>query len=253
MIFSLVYISYAFTGWNGASYLAGEIEQPQRKLPIAILSGTAFVLVLYLALNGFYALALTAEQVRAIDDVAPIAQLSAEQLFGPRVADPLSVAIGFTLLASLSAFVLTGPRVAFAMAQAGQFPAIAGRLSERTGTPRVATALQIGWSLVLLWTGSFEQILVYSSVGLALFSMLTVSAVYVLRWKRPDLHRPFRTPGYPVVPAIYLAVTLLLTLAVLDRQPLVGGFSVLSIALGIPVYYLAVRKAGFLTNPDRDV
>src|SRR5919112_216575 len=104
-----------------------------------------------------------------------------------------SVAVGLTLLASVSAYVLTGPRVAYAMAQAGQFPAVAGRLSTRTGTPVIATALQVAWSLVLLWTGSFDLLLTYSSVGLALFSMLTVSSVYALR-RRPDLPRPFSTP-----------------------------------------------------------
>src|SRR5206468_653603 len=111
------------------------------------------------------------------------------------------------ILASLSAYVLTGPRVAYAMAQAGHFPAIAGRLTKRSRTPAVATALQVAWALVLLWTGSFESILIYAGVGLALFSMLTVSSIYVLRRTRPDLPRPFRTPGYPVVPAVFLTVT----------------------------------------------
>ena len=128
--------------------------------------------------------------------IAPIAQIAADRLYGHRIADPLSVAIGLTLLASVSAYILTGPRVAFAMARAGQFPEVAGRLSAR-GTPAIATALQVAWSLVLLWTASFERILLYSGVGLAIFSMLTVSAVYVLRRRRPDLPRPFRTPGYP--------------------------------------------------------
>ena len=174
-------------------------------------------MALYLALNTVYGLALSVEDVRAIvddpanphafkpDAVAPIAQLAAERLFGRGLSDPFSLAVGLTLLASVSAYVLTGPRVAYAMAQAGQFPAIAGRLSPRTGTPVIATVLQVAWSLVLLWTGSFDLLLTYSSVGLALFSMLTVSSVYALRWRRPDLPRPFSTPGYPVTPAIFLA------------------------------------------------
>jgi basic amino acid/polyamine antiporter, APA family len=107
----------------------------------------------------------------------------------------------------------------------------------------IATALQVAWSLVLLWTASFERILLYSGVGLAIFSMLTISAVYVLRQGRPDLPWPFRTPGYPVVPAIYLAGNGLLTAAVLLEQPVVSSISVLSIALGVPVYYLR-RSAG---------
>jgi APA family basic amino acid/polyamine antiporter len=154
------------------------------------------------------------------------------------------VAIGLTLLASVSAYILTGPRVAYAMARAGQFPEVAGRLSAG-GAPVVATALQVAWSLVLLWSASFEHILVYSGVGLAVFSMLTVAAVYVLRRRRPDFPRPFRTPGYPFVPAVYLVGTGVLTAAVFYERPLVSLISLLSIAAGVPVYYLrasAVRR-----------
>jgi APA family basic amino acid/polyamine antiporter len=244
MASSLVYISYAYTGWNAASYLAGEVDRPQQRMPRAILLGTGLVLVLYLALNTAYALALSAADVRAIvggpenvNAVAPIAQIAADHLYGPRVSDPLSVAIGLTLLASVSAYILTGPRVAYAMARAGQFPEVAGRLSAR-GTPAVATVLQVGWSLVLLWTASFERILLYSGVGLAVFSMLTVAAVYVLRRRRPDLPRPFRTPGYPLVPAVFLVGTGLLTAAVCYERPVVSSISLLSIAAGVPVYYL---------------
>ena len=249
MTASLVYISYAYTGWNAASYLAGEVERPSVQLPRAILLGTGLVVVLYLAINLAYALALSADDVRKlasfppfdpqkIDTVKPIAEIAANRLYGPRIAAPLSVAIGLTLLASVSAYVLTGPRVAYAMARAGQFPALAGRISQRWGTPAIATGLQVAWSLILLWMLPFEQLLMYSSVGLAIFSMLTVSSVYVLRWKRPDLPRPFKTPGYPVVPAIFLLVNGLLVAAVFKERPLVSLCSLASILLGVPVYFV---------------
>ncbi len=142
MASSLVYISYAYTGWNAASYLAGEVDRPQERMPRAILLGTGLVLALYLALNTAYALALSAADVRSIvggpenvNAITPIAQIAADRLYGHRVADPMSVAIGLTLLASVSAYILTGPRVAYAMARAGQFPEVAGRLSAR-GAPR---------------------------------------------------------------------------------------------------------------------
>jgi len=141
----------------------------------------------------------------------------------------------------LSAYVLTGPRVAYAMAKAGHFPAIAGRLTARSQTPAVATLLQVAWALVLLWTGSFESIVIYAGVGLALFSMLAVSSIYVLRWTRPDLPRPFRTPGYPIVPAIFLIATAALTIRVFVERPWVSLYSLLSILAGVPVYYLVPR------------
>ena len=250
MAFSLIYISYAYTGWNSASYLAGEVADAGRRLPRAILMGTGAVVALYLGLNLVYALALPAAEVRAIaerdgfDAVAPIAELTARRLFGPGVAAPWSVAVGVTLLASLSAYVLAGPRVLYAMAKAGQFPAVAGRLTRRSRTPAVATAMMVGSALVVLWTGSFESILVYAGVGLALFSMLTISAVYVLRVTRPDLPRPFRTPGYPLTPAVFLIGTAVLVVATVGQRPKESLVSLLSLLAGVPVYYVAfhVRK-----------
>jgi basic amino acid/polyamine antiporter, APA family len=243
MASSLVYISYAYTGWNGAAYIAGDVERPQQQMPRAILLGTGLVLVVYIALNTGYALALSASDVHQIvgpdgnvDVVTEIGQIATKRLYGAKIASPLSVAIGLTLLASVSAYVLTGPRVAFAMARASQFPAVAGRLSAN-GSPVVATVFQVAWSLVLLWTAPFERILVYAGVGLAIFSMLTVSAVFVLRIRRPDLPRPFRTPGYPFVPGVYLLGTGILTAAVIHERTAVAAYSILSILAGVPFYY----------------
>lgn len=248
MLFSLVYIFYAYTGWNAASYLAGEVANPQRLLPRAILLGTGLVVLLYLGLNVVYAFALSAEDVRALvnnpadpgnlNAVKPIAMIAAGRLFGTPVSGPFAVAIGLILVSSLSAYLLTGPRVVQAMALAGQFPAFAGRLTPRARTPAVATVLQAGWALVLLWTGSFESIVVYASVGLAIFSVLAISSVFVLRVRRPDLPRPFRTPGYPFVPAVFVVVNVALTIAVAIQRPKESGLSIAVILAGVPFYYV---------------
>lgn len=250
MMFALVFISYAYIGWNAASYLAGEFRDPQRQLPKAILFGTIGVVVLYIGLNVVYSLALSAADVKAIvespdnrlafkaEAVAPIAELAASRLFGQRFSSSFSVAVGLMLLSSLSAYLLIGPRVIYTMAVQGQFPSFAARLTDRGGTPAAATALQTICTLVMLWTGSFESLFVYASVGLSIFSMLAISAVYVLRWKRPDLPRPFRTPGYPITPAFYLIVTALLTGAAFSERPIVSSYALLSILGGVPVYYL---------------
>jgi APA family basic amino acid/polyamine antiporter len=244
MLLSLVYIFYAYIGWNASAYMAGEIRNPQRNLPRAILLGTGIVALLYFLLNVAYALAFTAPQIQAMvgdppqfETVKPIARLAAERFWGRDVADPFSVAIGFILISSLSAYILTGPRIICAMAQARQFPAIAGRLSSVTGTPTIATCLQVGWAIILLWSGEFENVLTYTGVGLAIFSMLTVAAVYVLRQKRPDLPRPFKTPGYPFVPAFFLVVTFALVLAVSSDRPKETGLSLVTILAGVPIYY----------------
>jgi APA family basic amino acid/polyamine antiporter len=265
MMSSMVYVYYAYTGWNSASYLAGEIRDPQRRLPQAIIIGTCVVMLLYLAVNVVYALALSAADVRSIVEdpsnhdgraaVVPIAEIAARRLFGARWSMPLSIAIGLMLLSTLSAYVLIGPRVVYAMAQAGQFPAIAARLSRGAATPVVATALQVGVALVLLWTGSFDSLIVYAGIGLSIFSMLAMSSIYVLRWKRPEIPRPFRTPGYPVTPAVYLVMTALLTAATFKARPITSSIALLSIAAGVPLYYFwqassAKQHAGG-ESPDR--
>jgi basic amino acid/polyamine antiporter, APA family len=101
-------------------------------------------------------------------------------------------------------------------------------------------------ALVLLWTGSFESLIVYAGIGLSIFSMLSISSIYTLRWKRPDLPRPFRTPGYPVTPALYLFLTALLTLATFYEKMEVSSYALLSILAGIPVYYLWQGKSRLL-------
>jgi len=261
MLFSLVYIYYAYTGWNAASYLAGEIREPQRLLPRAILLGTGGVLLLYLAVNTVYALALSAGDVRAIVNdpdnrngpaaVGPIAELAATRLFGPQWSVPLGIAAGLMLLSSLSAYLLIGPRVLVAMARAEQFPAVAARLTRRASTPAVATVFQVGAALLLLWVGSLRGIIEYAGIGLSIFSMLAMSSIYVLRWRRPELPRPFRTPGYPVTPALYLILTGLMTLAVFSQRPDVSAYGVLSILAGVPVYYLWQLGRRRKPAPDR--
>ncbi len=250
LVFSLVYVSYGYTGWNAAAYVAGEVVDGRRRLPRAILLGTLGVTVLYVGLNVVYALALPATEIRRIvategaDAVGPIAERAARAIFGPRWSDPFSVALGLILLATASAYLLTGPRVMFAMARAGHFPSPAGRLRSKHGTPAIATAILAGLSLAFLWTGSFDAIVVYAGVGLSLTSILSVSAVYVLRVRRPDLPRPFRVPFYPVVPAIYLVGTAAVVVVSFVERPVTSGLALLSLLAALPAYDLWTHRRG---------
>jgi APA family basic amino acid/polyamine antiporter len=263
MLSSLVYIYYAYTGWNAASYLAGEVKHPQRLLPWAILLGTGGVLVLYMAINVVYALALSAADIRGIianpanregmGAVLPIAELAAARLFGTGWSAAWSIAVGLMLLSSLSAYVLIGPRVLFAMAEAGQFPAVAARLTRGARTPAVATVVQLGVALALLWIGSVESLILYAGVGLSIFSMLAMSSIYILRWKRPELPRPFRTPAYPVTPAVYLILTGMMTLAAFSQRPRVSLYALLSILAGVPFYYLWQVGSRWKRATDREI
>jgi APA family basic amino acid/polyamine antiporter len=245
---ALVYVSYAYTGWNAASYLAGEIRNPGRSLPRAILGGTALVVGLYIGMNLVYALALPVDRVQEIarlhgrDAVAPVAELAAAELFSASWRGRISLATAVMLLGALSALILTGPRVAVAMAENGQFPRVVARCSRRSGAPVVATLGLAAAALILLWSGSFEFLIVFSGVGLAGFSLATVAAVFVLRIRLPGRERPFRVPGYPFVPAFYLVATTALVVASTLEQPLPSLVAGLAILAGLPLAWLADRQ-----------
>lgn len=248
---ALIYVSYAYTGWNGAAYVAGEVRSPGRNLPRAILQGTGLVLALYLALNLAYALAIPSREIVDLaqagggEAVKPIAAMAARRLWGPGAARGLAVVFGLVLLASLSALVLSGSRVVWAMAQDGVFPSFASRLSDRGNVPVRATWLLSGLAVAMLWTGTFRELIVFSGVGLALGSMAAIASVFVLRVRRPELPRPFRTPGYPIVPLVYLAITGVLVAATLidPREGPAARWSLVGILAGCPVYWLCRRSA----------
>jgi len=250
---SLVYIMYSYNGWNAATYIAGEIRDPQRTLPRSLLLGCGGVIVLYLLLNIVYVYALPVSEIRAMsaDQVEPIAALAANRLFGVWVAAPLSMAIGVGLLASISAYIFTGPRVYYAMARDGLFPSLAGRLNSRTGALVPATLAQTICSLILLFSGTFQDILTYAGVGLSISSFFVILSVFVLRVRRSEMARPFRTPGYPVVPLVFLICVAWMIVFAFQSQPKWSSISVAMILGGIPLYYLwqAVRKENAGRSP----
>jgi APA family basic amino acid/polyamine antiporter len=241
----LFYVMFAYTGWNAASYLAGEVKNPGKILPRSLLLGTGLVIILYLALNLVFAYAVPLGDV-GFDNAEQVPQLAVENLFGARVSSIFSVAIGLAFLATVSAFIITGPRVYYAMAKDRLFPSIAGRISEKGQVPVYAMIAQSVCAIVILFVTDFQSLYKYASVGLSIFAMLFIAAVYVLRWRRPDMERPFRVPGYPVVPAIFLAVTLFMTVFAFIQWRKPSVYSLGSILVGIPVYYIwsFVRNRG---------
>ncbi len=232
----LFYVMFAYSGWNAASYLAGEVKNPGKILPRSLLLGTGLVIVLYLALNLVFAYAVPLGDVG--DNAEHVPQLAVENLFGTRASNVFSIAIGLTFLATVSAFIITGPRVYYAMAKDRLFPSIAGRISEKGQVPVYAMIAQSVCAIVILFVTNFQNLYKYASVGLSIFAMLFIAAVYVLRWRRPDMERPFRVPGYPVVPAIFIAVTLFMAVFAFKEWPKPSIYSIGSILAGIPVYYV---------------
>jgi len=243
----LFYVIFAYSGWNAAAYLAGEVKEPGTTLPRSLLLGTGLVTVLYLVLNLLFAWAVPLQQV-SFANAEQIPLIVVERLLGPQVAGTFSAAIGITFLATINAFIVTGPRVYLAMARDGFFPAVAGRISKQGKVPVNATLAQSACAIVILFATDFQSLYQYAAVGLALFALLFISAVYVLRIRRPDLPRPFRLPGYPVVPAFFMLATAFVAVFAFIQWPTPSLLSLGSILAGVPIYYVWRRFQKRLPN-----
>lgn len=242
----LVYVGYAYAGWNGAGYLAGEMRDPARTLPRALIGGAATVTVLYLLVNLAYVYALDPVVMtgKSDDDVKQVAELAVYALFGETTAQVAAAALGLCLVASVSAFMLTGPRIAFAMARDGVFPRFAARLHPVRGTPGPAILTQAAIAIALVWAGSFRELLDYAAVGLVVLSGLTVASVFPLR-RRAGLHHPYRMPLYPLPPLAYLILTVwTVGYALAESERRVPALlSIGTLLLGVPLAWLMTEKA----------
>jgi len=231
---SLIFVLYCYSGWNAAVYLAGEVKEPSRTIPLALLAGTGLVMVLYMALNIVFLYALPISEMSGVLEIGEKASLA---LFGPVATYLVSAIMALSILASASAMILAGPRVYFAMASDGLFPKSLAGIHAEYGSPAAAILAQSVWISVLILTGTFEQLIVYSGFALVLFSALAVGSVMVLRWRRPEVARPFRTPLYPATPLLFLGFSAWILYFTLQGRPTETLFAIATIALGLPLYW----------------
>ena len=239
---SLIYVSYAYTGWNAVTYLTSELDDVPRQLPWILGGGTALVLVLYVGLNyAFLRAAPMSEMVGQVE----VGYIAATHIFGPLGADIMGVALALLLVSTVSAMVVAGPRVLHVIGEDYRPFRWLSKTNE-DGIPTTAIFTQAAIAIVFIVTASFESILVFSGFVLGLNSLLTVAGVFVLRTREPDLPRPYRTWAYPITPIVYLSLTVwTLTYLALDR-PSEAGVAFALIAAGTVVYLwarLAVRGA----------
>lgn len=231
----LVYISFSYLGWNASVYVAGELRDPGRTLPLSLVLGTLAVTVLYLALNAVF---LEAAPAGELSGVLEVGHVAAEHLFGEGAARVLSGIIAVGLISTVGAFVMTGPRIYEAMGQ--DFPALAF-LSGRTpeGGPWRALGAQCVLCLVLMLTASFDALLTWIGFTLSLFAAATVAGVFVLRLREPGLPRPYRAWGYPVTPLLALALLGWMIAHTVISRPLTAVFGALTLLSGGGLYLLA--------------
>lgn len=234
-LLALLPVMFAYTGWNAASYLAEEIRDPGRNVPLALGMGTSVVVVLYLLLNLLYVYALPVTEFGAAGHMADGV---ARRLFGPAAAAPVAAASAVMIAASLSAMVFAGPRVYYAMARDGQFPSAAAAVHPRFRTPAAAIAAQSAWAGVLVLSGTFQQLIDYTAFAVVLFAGVAVAALFVLRFRAPDAHRPFRAWGYPAAPLVFVAASAAIVVNAVRLNPGPSLAGVVLIGAGIPVYFL---------------
>jgi APA family basic amino acid/polyamine antiporter len=244
---SFIFVIYAYSGWNAVGYIAGEIADPTRTIPIALTAGTLFVGFVYMLLNVVYVYAVPIS-VLAQPPLLPVAEKAAVALFGPAAARLVTILLALSIAAAVSAMIWAGPRVYQAMARDGRFPAVLARQWQKGGAPGPAILLQTAWASFLIVSGTFEQLVVYTGVILGTFSALAVSTVLVLRYRLPTLARPYRVPFFPLLPCAYVLVAACIVLYTAAERPVEAGLGLLTVVAGMPLYYLGRRTGSARVN-----
>jgi APA family basic amino acid/polyamine antiporter len=236
-LIALVPVMFSYTGWNAAVYVAEEVRDPTRNVPLALGLGTASVIALYLALNALYLRVVPREElVGAIG----VGELAAARLFGSAAASMFAGIAILIILSGLSAWTLAGPRVYFAMARDGVFLASAARVHPKYRTPAIAILAQTIWSALLVLSGTFEQLLTYTGFSLILFSALAVLSLFFVRIRGKDTDT-FRAWGYPWAPAIFCLVSFAIVANTVVNEPRPAFAGLLVMAAGVPIYWWTTR------------
>jgi APA family basic amino acid/polyamine antiporter len=242
---SLMWIMFAYSGWNASAYIGSEVRDPSRNLPRSLLLGTGIVMALYAALNVFYIYAIPPAQM---EGVISVGGLAAGNLFGRPAETVLSLLISFALFSSLSAFLILGPRVYYSMARDGIFFKSLAYVDPKCAVPSRSIVLQGAIAAIMVFLGTFEQLLTYMGFALGIFPLLAVFGVFKLRRSGQSA---IRLPGYPVASAVYILVGLsILGLSFLS-QPVESLIAIATALAGIPIYFLFKRTSA--AGKKRDV
>jgi len=229
---SLMWIMFAYSGWNASTYLGAEIKNPSKILPGSLIYGTVIVIILYLGINVLYVYGIKPEEMK---DVISIGGLAMGNLFGKSAEILFSLLIAFALFSSLSAFIIIGPRVYYSMAKDGLFFKSVAKIHKRFQVPSNSILLQCLIAVILALSGTFEQVLTYMGFALGIFPVLTISGVFKLRKTHPEA---LKLPGYPFTQIIYLIVGIMILILSFMERPVESSIASLTVIVGIPAYYI---------------
>ena len=234
---SLVWVYYAYTGWNSTIYFAGEVRNPQKDLPRSLLLGTSFVMVLYVLLN--YIFLYTTPMSEMVGQVE-VGYISGVRIFGQTGAGIIAIGISFLLLSTISSYVFIGPRIMETMGEDYSYIRILSKNNSQ-GVPIYAFILQLAICLLFIFTSSFEQVLMYTGIALIITNSATVAAVFVLRKREPELPRPYKVWGYPWTPILFLAVNAWILFYTFKEQTVESIIGVSLFLASILLYYLGKK------------
>jgi basic amino acid/polyamine antiporter, APA family len=229
---SLMWIMFAYSGWNASTYLGAEIKNPAKILPRSLIYGTGIVILIYLALNVLYVYGIKPDQMKGVISVGGLAM---GNLFGKPAEVLFSLLIGFALFSSLSAFIIIGPRVYYSMAKDGLFFKSVARIHPKFGVPSNSILLQCLLACILALSGSFEQVLTYMGFALGIFPVLTVAGVFKQRKSDPAA---IRLPGFPLTQIIYIAAGIMILVLSFLERPAESSIALGTVLVGIPVFFI---------------
>lgn len=233
---ALVGSIFSSDAWNNITFTAGEIKNPKKNLPLSLLIGTGVVSLLYVLVNIIYVYALPFSAIQQAQNDR-VGTLLLQQIFGSYGSILMAVLIMISTFGCINGLVLSGARVYYAMASDKLFFKQAVRLNKNQ-SPAIALTMQGFWACLLVLSGSYSNLLDYVVFAVLLFYILTVAAVFVMRIKQPELARPYKVIGYPVLPAIYIAMALIIAISLLIQKPLFTYRGLLLVLSGIPIYYV---------------
>ena len=232
-------VIFAYSGWNAVIYIAGEVRDPEKNLPRALLYGVSIVLVLYLAINAVYIYAVPVTEMKGALRMSEVATTA---LFGYKTSALITAIITISILGALNVVTMIGPRIYYAMAKDGVFFRRLTYVHPNYGTPTKAIMLQALWASLLILTNTWGTLFTYVSVVITLFSAFTVGSVIVLRIKRPELKRPYRLWGYPIVPLLFVLIHVWIVWGSVTEKPTESLIGLFIVCLGIPAYLIWQRK-----------
>jgi APA family basic amino acid/polyamine antiporter len=241
---SLVAVLWAYEGWQYSTFIAAEARDPQRSLPLAIGLGTVILIVLYVLANFAYLAALGPQAVATSDRVAGEAVAT---VLGPTAGGLVTIAIIISMCSAAHGSVITAPRVYYSMARDGSFFPQLAEVHPKFGTPALAIITNCLWACVLAVTGTFEQLLTYVVFIGWIFYALGAAAVISLRRKRPDTVRPFKVPGYPYTPLLFVLAAAVIVVSTIIEQPVQSAVGIGVVLMGAPAYWLWRRRAAKAT------